>query len=399
MLCKYPSFKGEYWGGVATHVKSLSNCIENYVNEDFEFYIISFGNKKDFKNILEKNLILININWYYYIFPLLPLLKLFKEVNRIHPDIIHIQGTNISPYSLYSLLNIGSIINKSKIIFTVHNIYHLELISLGLLKRDSIIFKIFFNLEKLFLRQASHVIVVNTTLKRYLINNLSMPENNVSVIYNGVDVNVFNPMIDGNNIRNKLKIEKNDFILLFAKKFHANNGPQYLLGSLPLILDTFANVKIILAGDGPLRNELITITKELGIKENVFFTGIISYEEIKYYIAASDVVVIPSISYSGFEEGLPNIMLEGMAIGKPIIASNIGGLREIMSDHDIGVLVEEKDAKSIAKAVISLITDPGYKNYLSKNARDFVCQNLSWTQIAEKTTNIYHHIFESSKKM
>ena len=183
MLCKYPSLKDGYWGGVATHVRSISRNLGKHVINDFEFYIISFGNKIDFKEIMEKNLILINIHWYYYIFPFLPLLKIFIEINKIHPDIIHIQGSNISPYSLYSLLNIGFIKNKIKIIFTVHNISHLELVSTGMIKKDSIIFKIIFYLEKFLLKQASNVIAVNTSLKEYLVKNLSIPRNNISVIY------------------------------------------------------------------------------------------------------------------------------------------------------------------------------------------------------------------------
>ena len=84
-----------------------------------------------------------------------------------------------------------------------------------------------------------------------------------------------------------------------------------------------------------------------------------------------------------------------MAIGKPIIASNVGGLKEIMSNRDIGILVEEKDVKSIARAVIQLITEPEYRNNLSRNAREYVCQNLSWPQIAKKTLSIYSDIHKS----
>jgi glycosyltransferase involved in cell wall biosynthesis len=279
---------------------------------------------------------------------------------------------------------------------TVHGFSHLEKAS----NRGSRLqFPIYYLFAKLIVRKFDHIITVTSRLRDYTISKLGSTSEKVSVVYNGVDADKFEPSIKGDIIREKYCIKDNEFVLIFAKAMIPQNGPQFLLKAMPRILDKHPNVRLIMAGDGPLREKLIQFAKKENFLEKIVFPGVVPHDLMRYFLAASDAVVIPSVSSSDQEEGMPNIMLEGMAMGKAIIASEIGGMKEIIDNRGIGILVPDKDDLSIAKAVFQLIQNPIYCSVLGEIAREYVTQNMTWARIADTTVAIYEGLNTSPPMM
>ena len=96
----------------------------------------------------------------------------------------------------------------------------------------------------------------------------------------------------------------------------------------------------------------------LGAADSVIFAGMVERHEIPAYLAVADIVVVPSVRYEGYVDGLPNVALEAMAAGKPLVATRVGGLPELVRPGETGLLVEEKDADELADAIVTLARDP-----------------------------------------
>ena len=97
--------------------------------------------------------------------------------------------------------------------------------------------------------------------------------------------------------------------------------------------------------------------RSLGAADSVIFAGMVERHEIPAYLAVADIVVVPSVRYEGYVDGLPNVALEAMAAGKPLVATRVGGLPELVRPGETGLLVDEKDADELADAIVTLASD------------------------------------------
>jgi len=146
------------------------------------------------------------------------------------------------------------------------------------------------------------------------------------------------------------------------------------------------SVRLMLVGDGAEEEELRQLVERLSLGNWVSFIGKIPNEKIPEYLAASDVFVLPSLS-----EGLPNVILEAMASGLPIVASKVGGLPEMIKNGENGFLVEPKSPEQIAKKVLLLLGDNELKEKISKNNKE-KAKDYSWESIVIKLEKVYQSL-------
>lgn len=391
MLCKYPLPGNWVGGGVATHISSLLHAFETNECRSDLFYVFSFGDREETLRFPRVNVQILKSHWYYYVVPLLALLKLAVEIHKNQPDIIHVQGSNVSPYSLVALL----IPFQCKKIVTIHNFYYLEKVAQGQIRRHSFAFNLLYFFERWLIHKMDHIITVSTKVKNNLLSHFNIRAQDITVIYNGVDSNVFNPCVDGSRVRTELGVQRNETLILYAKDLERYNGPHVLLASIPHIVKKYPNIKIVIAGEGTMRDQLVKAATKSDILDVVKFTGRVPYQRMKYYIAAADVIVIPSITISGHEEGTSSLMLEAMALEKPVIASAVGGLKEVISNHSTGILVPDHNPIALAKAILYIIHDPQIPKLIGKQAREFITNEMTWNQVADKTLNIYETVVAS----
>ena len=152
---------------------------------------------------------------------------------------------------------------------------------------------------------------------------------------------------------------------------------------------------LLLAGDGPLRKRLNELISETGIGRHVVMTGQVPHSLMPELLAAADVVAVPSVQVAGVEEASSLILLEGMASGKPVVASEIGGMRDLIQNRVTGFLVPPTGITAMSDALTEILQDAELAKSLGERARQHVVANHSSESVGRKVMNIYETILES----
>ncbi|MCX7837246.1 MAG: glycosyltransferase family 4 protein [candidate division WOR-3 bacterium] len=177
--------------------------------------------------------------------------------------------------------------------------------------------------------------------------------------------------------------------ILFVGRLVKRKGVNYLILALKEVLKEI-KVKLMIIGEGSERKNLENLTKELELQEYVEFKGFISDKELAYYYQNCDLFVLPAIiDERGDTEGLGVVLLEAMVYKKPVIASAVGGILDIVKDYENGILVPEKEPKILAKKILEVIRDEKLAKRLGENGYRFVKENFSWEKIINDLKILY----------
>ncbi len=225
----------------------------------------------------------------------------------------------------------------------------------------------------------------------------------VRVFPNAVDTGAFCPGLSGRAVRERYGIGPGEIVVLSLRRITPKTGIQYLVRAAPRILEKERNIRFIIAGESPagepdLRARLIRETEDAGVSERFIFPGTLQQKEVPEYIAACDFALFPSLA-----EATSIAALEVMASGKPVIASRVGGLPEIITDGYNGILVDfdradssyrdyglsEEAVKRLISAVLLLAGSPEKRKSLGENAAGVVRREFSWKRYIEKIRALY----------
>jgi UDP-glucose:(heptosyl)LPS alpha-1,3-glucosyltransferase len=226
------------------------------------------------------------------------------------------------------------------------------------------------------------VIAISNIVKSELIRFYKIPEENIEVIYNGVNCEEFHPdnrELYFHEIRNRHNIKDKEIILLFIANEFKRKGLEYLLKAVSLLGDEY--LKLLVIGKDKA-GKYINLSKDLGIADKVIFVG--QSQEIKKYYAASDIFVFPT-SYEPF--GLT--VAEAMASGIPVIVSKTAGVAELIQDNRDGLLLNNyKDPEEIARLILQLLSDPEKRLKTGIMARKKI-EKFTWERIGDKISKLY----------
>lgn len=237
-------------------------------------------------------------------------------------------------------------------------------------------------------RQASMITACSNDLGVRITALGADPQRVITVPY-GVDAQQFAPT-DGQALRSELGIAHDQPLLMWISRMVYKKGVHVLLEALPMILQAHPRTVLLLGGYGDLREELGAQAQRLGLSDHVRFPGAISHHDVNRYWNAADVAVVPAIhDRSGNVDGLPNMLLEAMSAGRPVVASRIAGIPQVIDDGVHGLLVPEGDAATLAQAVVRLLDDPVFAATLGAAARARVERELLWSQIAARFEQVY----------
>lgn len=229
---------------------------------------------------------------------------------------------------------------------------------------------------KLIINNANCVFALTKHMKKEIENKFKRKK--VCVIPNGIEIEKFK------NIKNKIEFQNNqDKVILFVGSLRPVKGVKYLIMALEKVIKIYPNVKLIIIGHGDEYSKLLNLVKQLNLNDYVKFEGEISNDRVLEYMSSSDLFVLPSLS-----EGFPNVILEAMAEGLPIISTNVKGLDEMVKNNINGLLVKPKDPQDIAKKILKLINDENLRKKMSKNNIN-ESTNYSWEKVIQKLENIY----------
>lgn len=195
-----------------------------------------------------------------------------------------------------------------------------------------------------YLKQLKHIIVVSASLKDALVKH-NVNASKIEVIRNGVDFNKFY-IVDKVAARNKLGLHLDKQILLCIGNLVDIKGQDILLNAYKLIESQ--SRQLIFIGDGDMKEALLRkVQTEFKYSKNITFVGRKAHEEIVYWLNACDLYVLPSRN-----EGMPNVIYEALACGKPIVATNVGGINEVITTEEVGLLVEPGSFEKLSTGII-----------------------------------------------
>jgi spore coat protein SA len=367
----------------SSSVETVVNMQTNVLQNDVNFTI--FGKKTKDLPSLEKqgNISYIRViypNWTSY------LTKVISKLSNLHPDIIQIE-------------------NRPKYIPIIRNKFQQAMILLSL-HSTMFIAKSHIEKEELIscLHQADKIIVNSHFLKNFLIEQTGCVANKVIVNHLGVDITQFQSKWSLNQIRKKENFIKQmnlegRKIILFVGRLRKIKGVDKIFHAMPSIVQAVPDTLLIIAGSafyGSDRrtnyvDKLYTLAK--AFPDHVRFVSFIPHVEIHNWFEAADIVLVPSIGHEAF--GLVNV--EAMACGVPVIATDIGGMPEVIEHDRTGYLINTQNMEvELSNCVIQLLNNPHKINILGLNSVNRVLEHFTWEKSANRILQLYNEIL--SKK-
>jgi glycosyltransferase involved in cell wall biosynthesis len=224
-------------------------------------------------------------------------------------------------------------------------------------------------------RRAGVVTACSTDLGRRAIALGANPER-VEVVPYGVDADRFrpNPLVRA-KLRAGVGIAAESCLLFTAGRLVRKKGFEYLIDAMPRIRDA----RLVIAGAGDLELELRARADTAGVADRVRFLGNLSQDDVAAWLATADVVAVPSVrDDSGNVDGLPNIVLETLASGTPLVTTAAGGIGTVVEHGRTGIVVPERDSAALAEAIGALARNPDRRVQLGEAARAAVTARFGW---------------------
>lgn len=226
------------------------------------------------------------------------------------------------------------------------------------------------------------IIAVSDATKEDLLQEIKITRHKVIHIINGTDFERLNVDIDTHKEREKLV----GIIARVRNREVGKKGHLYFLQACKIILEKHKNIAFIICGEDKITGEYLeSICRELNIHKHVKFLGY--RKDIANVISMCEVIVQPSLF-----EGLPRVLVEAMYLGKPVVGTDVDGIREIIEHEETGLLIPSKDAKSLANAVIQLLDNESLANELGRNASKFIKSNYDARIMAQQTELLYQKL-------
>jgi glycosyltransferase involved in cell wall biosynthesis len=193
-------------------------------------------------------------------------------------------------------------------------------------------------------------------------------------------------------LRDRLGFGADDIVIAGIGRLLRVKGFDYLVAAHARALEELPQLRLVLVGDGAERGRLVEQAGELGVSASVRFAGTAARDEIPAYLAAADLVAVPSVRHEGYVDGLPNVALEAMGAGRPLVATDVGGLPELVRPGANGVLVPEKDPQALTDAILELARDPDLRERLGAEGRREIREERSWEAAGRRYVELYEAV-------
>jgi len=244
-------------------------------------------------------------------------------------------------------------------------------------------------IEKKILNASDRIAVLSRFTQEKLWSAYRIPSGKVVIIPGGVDLQRFSPGINRTEIRRRLNIPEEKTVLFTVRDLEARMGLENLMYAVKQVIEVVPDIYLILGGEGPLKNNLISLSQELGVESYIRFVGFIPEEDLPDYYRMADVFILPTIELEGF--GL--ITLEALASGVPVLGTPVGGTVEILGKLDSRYLFKDTKPDSMASSIIEtgqrFRNDPQLWQDVSARCRAFVEARYSWERNVDSTEELF----------
>jgi glycosyltransferase involved in cell wall biosynthesis len=238
---------------------------------------------------------------------------------------------------------------------------------------------------------ADAVVTLAETMKRE-IESWGVPGEKIRVVPNAVDLDRFRPAARNQSVADSLGIGADEVTVGYISSLSAYEGLEYLIEAISILAERGIRVRGVLVGDGAERQPLQDRAAELGVTERVTFVGAVPHEGIVDYYSLIDVFVVPRTTDRVARLVTPLKPYEAMAMGKPVVASDVPALKEMVIDGETGLLFIPEDAADLAVKIELVIADGDLAEHLGRSARRWVEVNRSWGGVAAAYAEVYREI-------
>jgi glycosyltransferase involved in cell wall biosynthesis len=252
--------------------------------------------------------------------------------------------------------------------------------------------RLYNRLDRWSLPHADRLVTVCRAFALELSASTGVSIDKISVQHNSIRREPPASAADVNALRARLGISETEKVVLAVGRLSREKGHNDLIEGFKLVRETnpALSVKLIIVGDGPERSRLEANAESLGVEELVVFTGQVS--DVQPFYAMAEVFVLPSHS-----EGSPNVLLEAMAASVPVVATAVGGVPEIVTNHESALLVPPNDPKALAAAIGQLLADKTLGQRLVTNAATLVETRFTPDNYARSLVAIYREVIERQR--
>lgn len=251
--------------------------------------------------------------------------------------------------------------------------------------------KLTYYLTKKVILESDQITAVSNALK-IVAEGIGKPKKEIQVVYNGCDSKMFSyNKKERLRIRKELRISLKKLVIIFVGSLVKSKGIFELLTAFIKLNYKYTNLYLILIGNVPDRTVLDKIISSNYINNKICLLGEIPQNEIPYWLSASDIFVFPT-----YNEGLPNAIMEAMACGLPVVATEIGGIPEVVKDGENGILIDKKNVKSIVHSLEKLIENKSMCRKMGEHGRITIEEKFSWNNSAKKLIEIYNKIIDGT---
>jgi glycosyltransferase involved in cell wall biosynthesis len=237
------------------------------------------------------------------------------------------------------------------------------------------------------MRAANIVVAISKGIRDAVIER-GVDAAKVMIVPNGVDTAVFAPRPPDTELAERLGV-KGCFVVGFIGSLRRLEGLAMLIEAFKEVRRREPRARLIVVGEGPERERLMAAATAAGLGDVVQFTGLVPHDHILRYYSIMDVLAYPRIDARINQTVTPLKPLEAMAMGKVCLASNVGGLSELIEDNVTGVLFPPDDLQALTAKVLLLGADPALRDRLAAESQVFVRRDREWSAIASRYTDVY----------
>lgn len=323
--------------------------------------------------------------------PAWPLLEMQATMRRLRdlvdqecPDVLHAHSPVLNAHPA---LRVGAE-RGLPVVYEVRGFWEDAAVDHGTAAEGSMRYRASRWLETRALRQADEVTVICDGLKQEMIVR-GIPPSRITIIPNAVDVERFKPVGKPNaRLQAELGLA-GSWVLGFCGSFYAYEGLDLTVRALPELLSQVPHAKLLLVGGGPEESAVRALVNELGLSAKVVFTGRVPNAVIDDYYSLIDVLVFPRKRMRLTELVTPLKPLEAMAQCVPVVASDVGGHKELIRTGETGILFSAEDPQALAAGVLKLFRNPALADRLRRQGREFVMSERSWTRSVSNYEALY----------
>lgn len=321
--------------------------------------------------------------------PLLIYLLLFTvpllRATRVSPDVIYMR-TMHSPLSvlLSRITRAPLLIEVNGDSYSHYRAQRASAFRLGLIKL----------IDRANFRYCDRVIPISKGLQEMLWQRYQVPPEKTVLIESATDPELFRPL-DGNACRQRLGLDPAGRYVGFVGSFFRHQGIDVLIDAAPNVVRRFPDVRFLLVGDGIMRRAWAETISKRGLSASFVFTGQVPYSEVPLYIGATELCVAPFLADRG--DASPLKLFDYLACGRPVVASAIRPLHDLLSRAEGIAPVPPEDPEALAKEIVRLLEDQEAARRLGENGRRWVLEAHSWRAAAKRLLRVCEEVLQERR--